>query len=334
MVTLRGLNLFFCQNREDSEAFIKALADLGVELSLKEYGNGHETYFMVYAHSRTHIKACVIPNDRAVGREYCEYKEGDEICFSYEDMLNSGKYFSRSRLLDCNTDEVRYARKSHLYNKIMADGNVFNPYIHRRFLPHQYISLIETCHGNIDCEIMKNYNLSYALTYTRKEIRKLAMLCKNDRKTFKERSRFFRYDVIYAVIKQGVEKVTENLYKCECEKSREFSINGRNMLKEIIRANSYDMLEDVIKRYSDVYETLCIKGKSVKEPVCREWIEAFKASGAYYTMKHLIMFEGYVFYEKQTQAEAVIMLEGMLLKDADVLHEKCVNMLDRHNRNE
>ena len=103
------------------------------------------------------------------------------------------------------------------------------------------------------------------------------------------------------------------------------------MLRDIISSNSYAALSNIIEK-SDIYDLLCGDANRIGA-ICKEWNDAFKASGAYYTMKHLIMFEGYLFREGQSQIDAVRELESMLVRiEADVLHNKCIAMLNNNIR--
>lgn len=332
MIILKTTEYLRCDTREDTSELLRILKDMGADINYTGEQDGRGI-FMIRAHSRS----CIYVAKPFFTPTYCQkFTVGEEIYYSYEDMLNSGRYFSKSNLLDCDTDEVKFAKKSDLYNKIMLDGNVFNPYIHRRFLPHQYIHLIEQYSGDIDAAISREYHFKYALEYTKKEVKKLSLLFWIDRKTFKERSRFFNYNVIYSIIKQALDffagrmrgrayYYVGNRRLCGYDIAK-FIASGEKMLRDIISSNSYAALSNIIEK-SDIYDLLCEDANRIGA-ICKEWNDAFKASGAYYTMKHLIMFEGYLFREGQSQIDAVRELESMLAHiDADTLHNKCVVML-------
>ena len=166
MIILKTTEYLRCDTREDTSELLRILKDMGADVNYTGEQDGRGI-FMIRAHSRS----CIYVAKPFFTPTYCQkFTVGEEIYYSYEDMLNSGRYFSKSNLLDCDTDEVKFAKKSDLYNKIMLDGNVFNPYIHRRFLPHQYIHLIEQYSGDIDAAISREYHFKYALEYTKKEV--------------------------------------------------------------------------------------------------------------------------------------------------------------------
>ena len=259
-----------------------------------------------------------------------------EVYISYENLLNSGKYFSKTSLLDCETDEISYAKKSSLYNKIMMDGNVFNPYIHRRFLPHQYINMYERYGGfNIRNIIGHEYSCNYALKYLEKEIKTLSMLLKYDKKTFRERSRFFTYDVIYNTLSSCANKILSKIdgrnsfYQSSVgwldkRKIEELIYDIKLLLNKTMQANNYMKLYEIISNNKVFNIMKKFNYTDRVNSMLNKWTYAFIASGAYYTMKHLIMFEGYLFRPDQTQLEAMKELESTINNtvDADALHHR------------
>lgn len=87
----------------------------------------------------------------------------------------------------------KYAENSSLYGKIMNDGYVFNPYLHRRWLPVQYMKMLEKSEkDNMNVNpIIRGFGANYSLKVTKDEIARLAILEKNDKETFNERKQFY-----------------------------------------------------------------------------------------------------------------------------------------------
>ena len=64
----------------------------------------------------------------------------DTVYLEVGDIYDRRNYFSLSALNKCEDESVlMLAKKSSMHGLIMSDGYIFNPYIHRRFLPKQFI---------------------------------------------------------------------------------------------------------------------------------------------------------------------------------------------------
>lgn len=275
--------------------------------------------------------------------KFCvNYKSGEKIYVSHEDLLGSGEYFSLSDALDSDTDQIAFAKKSKLYNKIMIDGNVFNPYIHRRFLPHQFIQLFEEYGENFIAGMRENYSCKYMLKYILQESKRLSTLSTIDKKTFRERTKFFNFKTIYNVVKHisdgyihyHIRRYNTRSFYDHCannwydSKSTEEKMNS--FFAKIKHINSYEKLYKLL--CEDEYFNLLKNGYTdCVSRLNNSWENAFMASGAYYTMKHLIMFEGYLFRESQTSLDAIKELESMISVEADAiqLFDACTRMMDK-----
>ncbi|MEI3172625.1 MAG: hypothetical protein V8S76_00745 [Lachnospiraceae bacterium] len=109
--------------------------------------------------------------------------------------------------------EVHFAVSSKFYEQIMADGEIFNPYIHRRWLPGQYAHIVECV--KIGCpkyntmeEYFKwMYDTKYCVKYATSEIYKLYILRSYSKKAYTERSKFFTIEVLREILKTWVDDV-------------------------------------------------------------------------------------------------------------------------------
>lgn len=254
------------------------------------------------------------------------YTRGEDVCVNYKELIGTGKYFSKASLLDSTESGIKYAENSELHNKIMADGNVFNPYIHRRFLPSQYLELIRAVSGDdrhMFDAFRRRYSAKYALRYIDKEVGKLSLLSKIDVKTFRERARFFTFSVVYDFIEVACSRMWDGMmygfwdngfgtYRTR-DRNPDFEYKYKNLLDKIKKCNGYSNLYDVLNE-DEIYQTL-MKSDFLNRYDCsisNMFITAFIASGAFYTMKHLVMFEGYLTHEGETQAEAMKNVTGMI----------------------
>ncbi len=227
-----------------------------------------------------------------------------------------------------------FAKNSRFYKQVMEDGHIFNPYIHRRFLPAQFKRNIrEAGYNGIESFIQKHYGWNYVTRFLPEECAKLAMLERRDRTAFMERSRFFTLrdmqsilyayvDEVLAVLDQGLAS-SKAMYTPNTEKMSQYW-NGRGELCTSLKANRQKppmtcnikgigvMKKDHIrpmkyrfgkfkeaialcKSYADLSALMdgfdfCMLDKSSFS--CWHFARCFIESGAFYTLKHMIMFEG------------------------------------------
>lgn len=116
-----------------------------------------------------------------------------------------------------------FAENSYLYRKIMKDGHVFNPYIHRRWLPYQFMNSVywvrqyyaETIgYAKIlerELTIGNNVgNWKYMYDKFGKELNALYTLSKRDKKAYKERWAAFGRLEILKYFSQGFDCIGIN----------------------------------------------------------------------------------------------------------------------------
>lgn len=304
----------------------RILSDIDSNLS---YNNGDISQMCIYLEKDriaiTHLRYYrkVIP---------VLYSIGDEVYSSPVDKFDKNKYFSLSKLTENTESPSVFAKKSHMYNKIMEDGNIFNPYIHRRFLPIQYLENID----NYD-QFVNQLGFNYALAYTIKEIKTLELLSRIDKFTYVERRRFFTFGVIKEIIYAYCDRYINY------DASRglgngallEYGWVGTGNVKSVVntivklrkdvaQANSYaDILEAV-----NGFNFKKINNYNSQLDIPESWKSAFKSSGAFFTMKHLVMFEGYVFEEGMSTKDSLSIIKLTEL-NADVLHKMCIEMFSK-----
>ncbi len=227
-----------------------------------------------------------------------------------------------------------FARKSEFYQKIMNDGYVFNPYIHRRWLPAQYSRI----KNKVSLDYLRDIlHIDYIYYLIVDEINKLYTLSKYDKEAYYERKSFFTIDVCKEVLLAYYEglknSLTTSLYnvggqrefdyfvfpssmttvttmkllrgldgkiysKQETEKTDEIICKEINKQVDSIKeADTYAELRFIIKK--SIFNGKKIRYTSyprTEVPTC--FYEAFWKSGAYYSIKHKIMFEHRTLNEK------------------------------------
>lgn len=242
-----------------------------------------------------------------------------------------------------------YAEKSALHNKIMDDGVVFNPYIHRRFLPAQYLNMIPvTSNGNRRSyeESMKyRYSYTYTIQHTISEVNKLAMLQKHDPSAFAERSCFMSPKQAMMIFDDYVRDMKEYVVKLEKEyHALPTRKKMTNRQKQLIRATAsweerIEAWEIVIGKFrrqmsyndiSKIVGSVGVYDLPYETKKSRTFVECFKANGAYYTMKHLIMFKGFKLKQATTTVGSLAELEWMRKLEGYKLHAILLEMLDQN----
>lgn len=200
--------------------------------------------------------------------------------------------------------DMLFGKHSRFYGQAMADGHIFNPYIHRRFIASQFRELVR-CNGlnSMHEGVIRRYNWKYAIEQVCKEAHKLALLERRDREAFKERSRFFTLNAIANVISDYVTEVHTVLERglVSMGNRQEGYMYGFGYVRrqnvrpikhryEQLRANvrncrSYAELDGILSGFDFVELARHTR-------LTNSFILPFLEAGAYYTMKHAIMFEG------------------------------------------
>lgn len=239
--------------------------------------------------------------------------KGSEVVIMIRDEA-SGELLPLS--LDNIDDIGAVARNSRFYGQTMADGHVFNPLIHRRFIAAQFQRLIRQYgyHG-ISEGIRCSRTWDYAVDVLRKEVHRLAVLNRIDKAGFDERSRFFTLGdctrIVYDYVCAVNSFVTEQK---ERSRSDDFFFLPHHglMNKEHVRpmlyrfnklllaakaCDTYAELDDVLSGF----DWLKLPGDmSIPFSFTKPYLE----SGAYYTLKHHMMFEGLTMY-RQSQHDSL-----------------------------
>lgn len=135
------------------------------------------------------------------------------------------KYYSLSNNDGVSHEQVYFAENSYFYEEIMEDGNIFNPYIHRRFLPMQYKEILRKCVNHditpMECFSKKSgllyldrrYDYNYFVRFVIDEVWKLARLEQLDYAAFLERSKMWEFESIKGFLCNYFETLYDNMKK-------------------------------------------------------------------------------------------------------------------------
>ena len=193
--------------------------------------------------------------------------------------------------------------------QIITDGYVRNTKLFRRFVMAQmfhmlnYVSYDGKAKGYNDC-LRRNYGYNYTLKMMLEEVRVLGKLEVRDRESFEERAHFFTKEVVVAVLEDYMKKLkvyVDGIPNKNCKGVPYKKVKGVDIFVADLDKKVYAPLRNIIhrvkraKNYTEMYKELCGFNRTmIKLPSetakSKEWIDAYKGSGAYYTLKNLVMF--------------------------------------------
>lgn len=228
--------------------------------------------------------------------------EGSEVIFMVKD-----KYGATHPINLNGMSEVKaFAEKSRFHDQVMADGHIFNPFVHRRFIAAHFTRLIKEygCAG-VENGVSHLHHWDYAIDLLRKEVRTLRNLEKHDQSCFQERSKFFTLDRCGWILADYTSAVCEFIDRRASESSSDrIHIDHMPILKKNIRpmkhrfvvlaahakaCRTYDELDKLLSEFDWVQLP-----KELRLPYC--FTNPFVEAGAYFTLKHHMMFEGKTMY--------------------------------------
>lgn len=197
-----------------------------------------------------------------------------------------------------------FAQNSRFYGKRMADGHLFHPHIHRRFIAAQFKQLIKL-YGSYGIKdgFARTRNWDYAIGVLCKEVRTLANLERKDRQAFGERSRFFTLDDCRQVLADYTEAVCRYVDDRSVTKDRDggiYLLNGGWVKAENIRPfkHRFNKLALDAKNCRNYVQLNALLDGFQWQELPRDhilpfsFVTPFLESGAYFTLKHHMMFEG------------------------------------------
>ena len=196
-----------------------------------------------------------------------------------------------------------------ILNQIIEDGYVRNTKLHRRWVMAQMFKMLNYVSYNgrekgYDACLRNHYGYMYQFDMMLEEVRVLSKLEDRDMESFNERSHFFTKNVIAVTCNDYLSKLKlsieaqkpknckgvpykrvkgKNIFVADLEKKIYQPI--RRKIWAIERAKNYKELYRELKKFNDDMINL-----AWNTPKCKVWVDAFKGSGAYYTLKNLVMF--------------------------------------------
>lgn len=259
--------------------------------------------------------------------------------FSVSDLMaaiasNATKYETFGR-----EEGDAWAINSKFYNQVMEDGHIFNPYLHRRFVPSQFLRMMKYYNADVNMAINNWYGYMYSIEWVKEEVRKLAFLQKADPIAFEERKWFLTIDKVKDIISNYIDAAKtfmtgriESYYSVKVGKHRR--IRTRTEL-EAFKAE-LDLFNSSVQT-TITYETMdeILRGHYVvhmpySHAKSKTFVESFAKAGAYYTLKHLVMFE-HLSLNGKTGADACAELNNYLDKSSCVIYDALKNTIANNN---
>lgn len=231
---------------------------------------------------------------------------------------------SNGDICNAETGEVMISHISHdpIAQSIMEDGYVKNSHLFRRWITAQTFRMIEyTAWRNPNRKgweaCMKDrFGYEYQFDMMADELHTLAKLQKEDPEYFAERTKFFNgkvavellNDYLYRLKKYVNKQTRENPRTYRGEAYVKLAKYGNVLVKDLdtkvykpiqygiadvhgaMASGDYNKIEKTFKDFmSNLYNKL-----PYETPKCATWKDAFKGSGAYYTLQNLIRFHGVI----------------------------------------
>lgn len=257
--------------------------------------------------------------------------------FTVEDLMkaiteNSQKGFAVER----SADEA-WAINSQFYNQVMDDGYIFNPYLHRRWLPSQFLRVLKYNNMDAYAGVRRNYGFVYFVEWVKDEVGKLAYLQKVDPVAFAERKNFLSIDAIKVIIADYV-LAAANFANAEAGRYRTVRAGRRKfrrndveqLVTELMQFNSniqsvitYETMNEILQAH-DVVKV----GYSAEKP--DSFVSTFIKSGAYYTLKHLVLFERLTINGKSGAEACDIVKSYINDSDANIMNA-LLNVIKENN---
>lgn len=202
-----------------------------------------------------------------------------------------------------------------LLNQVCADGYVKNSKLHRRWVMAQMFRMLnyESYDGKrfgYDAYLNDNYGYMYQFDMILEEIRVLGKLQERDTKEFNKRKRFFNDQVVADLIRDYKNKLCKYIEKLSIKKCKGVpykKICGKNIFIDDIIQKIYTPFNNVSYNvisiithdtdYTKLYLVLKRFVKLAKQyklpfetPKCKEWKNAYKGAGSYYTLMNMVKF--------------------------------------------
>lgn len=187
--------------------------------------------------------------------------------------------------------QVNLEQVKGILNQIENEGYVKNNKLFRRWVMAQTFRMLKHPKGWAFALNERGYQ--YQWDVLENELHAMSKLEREDKELFEERKVFFTKEVILAMLSDYTEKLDEN-FKYYSHGYREEKIAtgcaiALTATYEITKARNYTDYYNAIKKFNNYVKINRVKLDKASSH-CKEWVNAFKGAGAYYTLQNLFMF--------------------------------------------
>lgn len=183
-----------------------------------------------------------------------------------------------------------------ILDNIEDEGYVKSSKLFRRWVMAQTFRMMKHKDGFNGALKEKPYN--YQWTMLENELHAMSKLQKEDMLTFEKRRYFFTKEVIIAMLEDYKEKAKARwhdgnhdwnyYYDRVYYKALEIADAA---IKELNSASNYSDYYRIVKEFNKDYNNCRPNVKLyIHTPKCKEWIDAYKGAGAYYSLQNYYMF--------------------------------------------
>lgn len=241
--------------------------------------------------------------------------------------INTGKYFNielpnglkagSTISVQINENGEPVIVEDNIAKQIIEDGYVRNTKLHRRFVMAQMFQMLDYVsydgkETGFDAAL-RHYGYDYQFKMMLEEIKVLSKLEVRDAETFNERKHFFTKYVVVKTCNDYLKKLKEYIdgFKTfNCKGVPYKKVRGVNIFCEDLNKKVYNPIQRQIykinsaRSYTEMYKLLSkfvggMMRLPYNTPKCKEWVDAYKGEGAFYTLKNLIMFHNCVVIDER-----------------------------------
>lgn len=217
-----------------------------------------------------------------------------------------------------------------IFASIMAEGTVPDRRLFRRWVMAQMFRMLRVDQWNNGyTNAMHDKGYEYTWEMLEEEFRVQAKLAKNDPENFLKRNRWFNKAVVVKMANDYIKELNrwfETLKEKHCKGVPYKTVAGVNVFVSDFSKKFVHPLSSIIwkiertKNPQELYNAVYNFNRArVKLPLRTKqssaWVEAFKGSGAYYTLQNLILFHGAVligkYNKKLNKATSMAYLEDL-----------------------
>lgn len=198
-----------------------------------------------------------------------------------------------------------------IFRMILSQGDVPNRRLFRRWVVAQMFHMM-TCTDYRSgqpvgvTEMIHRLGYEYQWKMLLNELRAQMKMEEHDPENFNDRNRWFNAKVVAAMAEDYVKRLKEHIGSLKVKKCKNIPykcVGGSNIFVVDMDAKIYSPLQAAIYSIQNTKNTAQLYNAArafndrrirmpYNTPQCKEWVNAYKGAGAFFTMQNLIRFHG------------------------------------------